>query len=202
MLGKLFHIAGSVALTVVAAPLAPVVITTRTAIMVGTVLGAIVSEIDEDAKETEKKIARKDGFEDGIKKGHVYARERYTEQLKKVEQIANYTLAAVALGRAAAYTDGPMKEEELDEVTYFIGDVDKLPFSPKVKEEIQYLLNHALKFEEITTYLNRLSYEDLKNLDQLVTDVVNADDLITKEEDEFIASWHKYLEDAKLHSND
>ena len=84
---------------------------------------------------------------------------------------------------------------------YFAGNVEKMPISQGAKKEIKYLLNHALKFEETIIYLDRIEYEDLKILDELVINTIIADDCINEKEEEFLTNWGNYLKNAKHCSN-
>lgn len=155
---------------------------------VGAMVGAVSASIDEDDEIARTKRAKEESFKDGMNEGKALT----VEEIKK---FTDFYLATTALSYFVARCDGNISIEEEQEIAMDLDAITKnLDISDSVKKEINMLKKNVnLTFEDVTIYLDRVSVATLKKLQSDVNEIIEADNVITKEEAEVKEQFASYL---------
>ncbi|EFN5154987.1 MULTISPECIES: TerB family tellurite resistance protein [Enterobacteriaceae] len=123
-------------------------------------------------------------------------KKKEAEQVAKMRDILNgareynkyfeFLIACVAVGVAAANSDGNISKEEIDCIDLFISSVAQFPND--IAEKIQSIKNHPVNIREAFEYAVN-SGVDIDLFDQVISIVVNSDGYLHEDEHTFINTW-------------
>lgn len=138
--------------------------------------------------------------------GHVEVSEVNDDQPKVDEEtmgkIIKCSKAVAALSVYAAASDGSITLDEYMEIDINVGTASKkLELPDDVKEEISKIYdNHDIKWEEVISFLDELSPEELGDMDDYLENIVKSEadnSEISKAEQDVVDQFEKYLESRK-----
>jgi len=163
------------------------------AAVIGGVAGAAMSAADEDDRRAEKKAAHESGFGQGIRKGNIEVAEKFAAMLKKDD---NCRIGTFALAVYVANTDNDFTDEEKNEIECYLGRPDST-LNKNVRAEFMAIYNEIPSFSEVKSkYLELFSNSDLKELTDFIKAIINANGVVSPEEQKFLDSqWMPYLKD-------
>ena len=155
----------------------------------GAVLGEVAESIRDDSIETKARI---DGYDDGFKEAEVASAKKLADVLEKDDDLKK---AVFALGICVANIDNVIVEEEKAEIQLKIGELDSSLVSEKLKNDYKRILDEKPNFSKVKyEYLIKVSDEHLRELDTFVQDIIDADGIKTKEEEDFYENeWLPYM---------
>ncbi|MEI3377448.1 MAG: hypothetical protein V8R08_06455 [Coriobacteriales bacterium] len=141
--------------------------------------------IYESSTEYKVKEAKKAGFEDGMNQG------AYLVESNR----RNYLCALAALGFYAARADGAICDEELKELhidLLFIEKDEQIPSSTKIMLE-ELCKNESITFDDVVYWLDKLDLIVLQNMKLDIEEILQADEIITQQEEEVLQEFESYL---------
>lgn len=152
-------------------------------------LGAFVGKkLEEEESERKADEARKTGYGDGRKAGENAAMKRLYDKM----QVSNkLKLGIFALGCYIANIDGEFTEEEQAAIEQAIGKPDTawsgVGFQVEADKIMKLIKENKMNFNDIAKiYLDDINKETFDDIDEVVMNVINADNKITKEEQYFL----------------
>lgn len=161
-------------------------------LIVGTLQGVILGNLNKKKAVKEAKLA---SFEDGIKEG----KKMTVDELRKRD---DFWLASAALSVYIATCDGNLTDEELDEISYDLDPIFKnAELADSLLKKLEDILKKNLTFNEVVTYLDKVSVETLENLQKDVDEIIMASDGINEAEARARAQFQQYLKGRKNESN-
>ncbi len=161
----------------------------------GAVSGAVINEMEEEEREAERHRAKERGFEDGYTEGQIAAMERVNEILKDVRKRDDFLIALTAVCYAVANCDGEISSEELDELDYYLNVIkNNSTLPPAVKGQLTRVKNAKAPFNKVTRKLDRVDIEDLDAFEEIIENIVQADDYVAPEELDVLEEWRAYYE--------
>lgn len=165
---------------------------------VGGVVGMAESDVEEEERRSERKIVHEAAFNDGVKKGTDKTAKKFAAILEKED---NYRIGIFALGMCIAAKDDDIADEEIEEIERYLGRPDN-ELNHNIAEELEDICNNIPEFYEVKSkYLEQFSNDDLKNLNDFVNAIIEADGIVSPKEKEFLAyQWRPYLTSRKIRS--
>ncbi len=159
----------------------------------GGVAGAVISDKDEDNRRKETSEAHESGFKQGIKKGNMETAEKFDALLRKND---NCRIGVFALAVCVANKDNDFSVEEREEIERYLGRPDSV-VNKNVRDEFLTICNKVPSFDEVKSkYLDHFFEGDLKELNNFVLAIIEADGIISHEERSFIDhDWNPYLKE-------
>lgn len=147
----------------------------------------------ENAKDKAEARGREQGYHHGFREGELSAAQKFQQMLEENENLL-FGMFATAL--YVARLDGEAKEE-MDYIESCLGHENFL--REEVKHEIQKIYQQKLNFYMIRTkYLDKVSFEELHYVDEIIREVMNADNTVSKEERNFYEKhWTPYYESVE-----
>ena len=144
----------------------------------------------ENAKDKAEARGREQGYQHGFREGELSAAQKFQMMLEANENL-RFGMFATAL--YVARLDGEAKEE-IDYIESCLGHENFL--REEVKHEMQQIYQQNLDFYTIRTkYLDKVSFEELHYVDEILQKVMKADHTISKEERNFYEKdWMPYFE--------
>ena len=151
------------------------------------------------AKYVKKKVhdepvekAQKKGFEQGERKGSIETAKKFAARLVADD---NLKIGVFALAVYVANKDFIISEEEKTTIEKYLGRPDSV-INKTVSDELKNICENVPNFQEIRDkYLDEFSNDDLENINLFIMDVINADSIVSAEEDMFLREeWNPYLE--------
>ena len=114
-------------------------------------------------------------------------------KLQKKSQKEDFLVAAVGLACCFGKVDGNFADEEKEIVDQLINNQDdEDACSEDVKDIISAFVNDTVPFSMVKPFLNRVSDEDIIDLNALVEGIILADEKITAEELALKKKWDDY----------
>ena len=114
-------------------------------------------------------------------------------KLQKKSQKEDFLVAAVGLACCFGKIDGNFAEEEKELVDQLINNQDNDDTcSEEVKDIISTFLNDTVPFSMVKPFLNRVSDEDITDLNALVEGIILADENVSPEELALKKKWDEY----------
>ena len=152
--------------------------------------GGIVGGVMSGSADKAEARGREQGYQHGFREGELSAAQRFQKMLEENENLL-FGMFATAL--YVARLDGEAKEE-MDYIESCLGHENFL--REEVKHEIQQIHQQNLDFYTIRTkYLDKVSFEELHYIDDIIKEVMNADQTVSKEEKHFYENqWMTYFE--------
>lgn len=151
--------------------------------------GGIMAQADESERKNKQiKKAKKAAFKDGVNEGiHLSA-----EALKNM---AAFSLALTALAYYFARCDGSIDENEMLELDFYLNSLKMHKDMPEpIKKELAKIeKNKVLSFSDVKRYLDDISVDTLKELQEVIDNIINADGVITAEEEKAKKEFIGYL---------
>jgi len=156
--------------------------TAITAATTGAVTGAVVDEINKKKTEKIVKTAKAESFKDGVKEGVVLTAQ-------EIKNYADFYLATTALSYYIARCDGGISAEEQAEIDVDLDAIYKnTDISNSIKSELYNIAhNENIGFADVKKYLDKISVEELNNLNNDIDEIINASGGIN--DDEANAKW-------------
>lgn len=155
------------------------------------VAGKILYEVGKDrGYEDGHREGRESGFGDGYKKGCIDTAKKSNETVEQhINRVASFYGLAVCIGNL----DGTFDEEDQQAVIKVLGDPNLQ--EEYVKNELKKIFQTQPNFETIKKrYLDKLSLEDVKKLDEIIRDFMYVDDVVHDNEINFYDhQWQPYL---------
>lgn len=151
--------------------------------------GGMISQADEnERKSTQIKKAKKAAFKDGVNEGIYLSAEA-------LKNMAAFSLSLTALAYYFARCDGSIDEEEMLELDFYLTSLKMHKDMPKpIKKELAKIgKNNVLSFEDVKCYLDDISLDTLIELLEVIDNIINADGVITVEEEEAKKKFINYL---------
>jgi hypothetical protein len=150
-------------------------------------------------------LGKNNGKDEGMAEGHQVAKAEYAEKIKKLQtkladmthDISNrddFILAAYALGTCCLNANGEQPAEKialLDDVVSGLVPREKLPQA--VQQKIAEMIESPPNLPTVWSLINEYHLNDVKSLERfdiIVGMMANQDELRTKSESEFMASWN------------
>ena len=135
------------------------------------------------------------GVRHGVKKGNIETAKKFAERMEYEDGLK---AAALAVAVYVANLDGKINEDEVAVVESALGAADSQFANDNLKEKFAKALdevNAGMDFNTIKTkYLDLLAVIDLKLIDELVKEVIEADDDVSCQETDFLQNeWNVYL---------
>lgn len=184
----LFRALGGAALGVLLAP-----VTGGASLVAAAAGGALVAEaVGEMSDDEIEAKARAEGYSDGYDDSRVDSAKKLAEVLEKDDHLKK---AVFALGICVANLDNDICEEERAEIQMMLGQPDSSLVSDKLKKEYDSIFKEKPDFRTVKSkYLKKVSVLHLQELDDFVQNVINADEVRTKEEEDFYNNeWLPYI---------
>lgn len=147
-----------------------------------------------DKWDEEKDNARKEGYTSGYKRGYRDAMakvERVLAEATQEEQI-HFVYSAVALGMIAAKADGDISEEEIDELSYLVGNIKKQGYSDTVVNTVNWIIDNCDTFSQARQFLDDVSADKIEVLNDLIKQIIQADDYVDPAEEDLYDQWVDY----------
>lgn len=149
-----------------------------------------------DSNEKEKLKARdKKNVETGIKCGEAIAAKKYekkiialTKRLNEYKDFERNIVGLFAIGIAVANSDGKICEEEINTLDLFISGVSKIKLPAHIRIEVRKLRNNPPSIEEAIKKAKEYGCRK-QDIDDVINIMVEADEIITPEEEVFIQRW-------------
>jgi len=165
---------------------------TTGAAAVGAAAGAVWDGAENDEKERAVLQEKKSSFEDGLRQGNIKAAKKFYKILEG-EDI--FKLGTFALAVCVSNLDGNISQEELTEINFFMGTIDKLPMYDKCRRKFKLILKNKYDFAYVRDkYLVKFPDNKITQLDDFVNAIINADNTITTEEKNFYKKvWKPYI---------
>jgi uncharacterized tellurite resistance protein B-like protein len=161
----------------------------------GATVGAAVSSMKEDERAEERMNAKSRGFEDGLKKGEEQIKKEVNEILQDVKKSDYFLVGLAAFCYAVANCDGDIAAEELDELDYYLNYINlNSKLTPAVKGQLTRVKNEKAPFNKITKKLDRIELSDLKSFDEILENIIEADDVLADKEIEIREEWQEYYQ--------
>ncbi len=161
----------------------------------GAVSGAAISDIEEEEREIERRKAKERGFEDGFNQGQAAKMEKVNKILKDVRKRDDFLIALTAVCYAVANCDGEISSEELDELDYYLNFINNnSTLTPAVKGQLTRIKNTKAPFDKIIKKLDRVDVNDLDTFEEVINNMVHADDYVAPEEFDVLEEWKAYYE--------
>lgn len=114
-------------------------------------------------------------------------------KLQKKSQKEDFLVAAVGLACCFGKVDGNFADEEKEIVDQLINNQDNEDAcSDDVKDIVSAFVNDTVPFSMVKPFLNRVSDEDITDLNTLVEGIILADEKITAEELALKKKWDDY----------
>ena len=153
-----------------------------TAAVAGATSGAVIDEIDKKKTEKIVKTAKAESFKDGVKEGTVLTAQ-------EIKNYAVFYLATSALSSYIARCDGGISAEEQAEIDVDLDAIYKnTDISDSIKKELYDIAhNENIGFFDVKKYLDKISIEELHNLNNDIDEIINASGGIN--DDEAKAKW-------------
>lgn len=155
--------------------------------------GGVVAQGVEDIKKSKQiKSAKKSAFLDGINAG----KKMTVEQIQK---FADFCLATTALSYWIARCDGEIDEKEKLELEYDLDSIKKNKDLPDaIKNELAKIsLDEKILFNDVKKYLDKVSIETLKELENDIEEIIMANGEISKKEEKAKDKFIKYLQERE-----
>lgn len=167
----------------------------------GAAAGYALSEKEEEERRRERAQAAKAGekiaddkwqpqvAEAVFKKNEVEKEnKKLLTETKEYREFGEKLVGMFAVGIAVALADGTISPQEEDEISELISGMDAAHYPKEIISEIEALERNPLSFEEALdkAYACGVSKEEM---DDIITQVANADGIIEPEEERFIATW-------------
>lgn len=170
------------------------IVAASSAAVAGAAVGAAVESVNEDAEINRTKTAKEASFEDGMKEG-------ITLSAEEIKKHTDFYLATTALSYYVARCDGELHANEEAEIAMDLDAIFKNADIPNaVKRKIEDIKNNPrLSFTQVTTYLDQVSLKTLRKLANDVTEIIEADQIITPEEKAAQAEFEAYLTLREAH---
>ena len=132
----------------------------------------------------------KSGFENGYKKGGIDTAKKFNES---VEHHINRVASLFALGLYIGDLDGTFDEDDKQAIVDVLGD-PKLQ-EEYVQKELSFVFQNRPKFRVIKKqYLDKLSFDDLNEFDEIIREIIYADgEPDAKESNFYNTQWRTYL---------
>lgn len=120
-------------------------------------------------------------------------------RFKTKDRYADLCLATTALSVYAAAADGTITIEEYMEMDINAFAINKKGMiSNEVMEKVKDLYDkHNITWEEVVTYLDKLSFDELLSMEEDLSDVINASDGISEEEEQVVRQFNTYVNSRK-----
>jgi tellurite resistance protein len=164
----------------------------------GATSGAVFNDMEEEERYEERKRSKSKGFEDGIKKGSAQTQKKMNKILNDVKSRDQFLIALTAFSYAVANCDGRISEEELDELDYYLNYIKtNSNLSAALKGKLTRIKNRKAGFKEIRKELDKLNVKSLKIFDEVLENVISADNIESIEEKKFRETWIKYYDKRK-----
>ena len=163
---------------------------------VGSVVGMAESDEEEEERRSERKTVHEAAFNGGVKKGTDATKKKFEAILEKEN---NYRIGIFALGMCVAAKDDDIAAEELEEIERYLGRPDN-ELNHNIAEELENICDNIPEFYEVKSkYLEQFSNDDLKNLNDFVHAIIEADGIISDKEHDFLVyQWNPYLVSRKI----
>lgn len=150
-----------------------------------------------------------EGINIGIKKGNIETKKKIAEMLEHED---DFKATSLALAVYVANLDGKINEDEVAVIEAELSAADSRFNKDNLKIKFAKLLNEindGMNFYSLkNNYLNKLNGNELRLLNELILDVIKADDEISQAEMTFWNNdWYYYLKEKginieKILSND
>lgn len=159
---------------------------------IGAVGGAVAADIEEEEQFEREKNASGEGFERGLNEGKSLAAD-------EIRKYVDFYLATTALSYYMARVDGSISKEEQLEIDH---DLDALAKNVDIPDAVKKTLkeiseNEELSWDEVVSYLDKVSIQTLEKLSEDVDEIIMASDGILPEEQEAKERFEEYLSDRK-----
>lgn len=154
--------------------------------------GAVVQGAEDVKKSKQIKDAKKSAFVDGINTG----KKMTVEQIQK---FADFCLATTALSFWIARCDGEIDEKEMLELQFDLDSIKKnMDLPDAIKNELANISkNEKISFKEVKKYLDKVSLDTLMELEKDIEEIIEANKVITKEEEKARNIYLKYLRERE-----
>lgn len=159
---------------------------------IGAVGGAVAADIEEEEQFEREKNASEKAFKCGEYEGNCQSAD-------EIHKYADFYLATTALSYYMARVDGSISEDEQKEIDYDLDALTKnVDIADGVKKKLKEISeNEELSWEEVVSYLDKVSIQTLERLSEDVDQIIMASDGILPEEQEAKERFEEYLSDRK-----
>lgn len=159
---------------------------------IGAVGGAVAADIEEEEQFEREKNAREKAFKCGEYEGNC-------QSVDEIRKYVDFYLATTALSYYMARVDGSISKEEQIEIDH---DLDALAKNVDIPDAVKKTLkeireNEELSWDEVVSYLDKVSIQTLEELSGDVDEIIMASDGILPEEQEAKERFEEYLSDRK-----
>ena len=157
-------------------------------------VGEIKDAVKAKSPEAVVKRAKISSFRDGINEGaRLMAEKAYA-----------YSYALVALTTYVARCDGEVADAEIAQLRTNLKHLRADENMPELVRErlIAIADNNDLAFEDVASYLDTLGVATLENLRQELDDAIEADGMISPDEERVRGEFADYLENRRAHEAD
>lgn len=154
--------------------------------------GAVAQGIEDNKKSKQIKAAKKSAFLDGINKGKAMT-------VEQIQIYVDFCLATTALSYWIARCDGEIDEKEKIELDYDLDAIKKnMDLPDAVKNELAKIsMDEKISFKDVKKYLDKVSIDTLKELENDIEEIIMANEEISSEEKKAKDKFIKYLRERE-----
>lgn len=165
--------------------------------VVGGIAGAVASEMDEEEKTEIRSSAQYEGAKAAEKllkeKFEKEYNEKLKEMLKDTVKRDQFLVVMTAIGISMANADGKISDEELLEIQFMTGDIEKNPsINEKTKEAIKKIIEEKPSFYQALHFVDQADKELYPLIGECLSVIAHADGKLHPAEEKILYQWNEF----------